>query len=93
MMTITINGKTVATGETWESYGDKSIEIAEFDVRCDKVNDAVLESNGMTDAERREIEDQYTIACGTVTDTQHGETFTYDGWTYLHELTTRKATR
>jgi hypothetical protein len=89
-MTITVNGKKITTGETWECAYGQTVEITEFDVRQDKVNDMILESNGVTDKQRQAIEDQYLIACGTVTDTQHGKTFSYDGAVYVDELTRRR---
>ena len=91
-MRITVNGKSVATGETWAAAYGKTIKISEFDVRWDKIDDAILDSNGVSKQERKRLEDQYTIACGMVTDTQHGETFTYDGAVYVDELSTRKGT-
>jgi len=80
-MTITVNGKTITTGETWECAYGQTVEITEF-VPLFVRNAVALKDQA--------IEDQFLIACGTVTDTQHGKTFSYDGAVYVDELTRRR---
>jgi len=69
-------------GQTWEFRGG-TITIEDFDIRWDKVNDIILDEGGeVSQKDRQELEESYSIACGPVTTDGR----THDGWVYIAEL-------
>ena len=69
-------------GQTWEFRGG-TITIEDFDIRWDKVTDIIVDEGGeVSEKDRRELEEAYSMVCGPVT--IDGKT--HDGWGYIAEL-------